>query len=183
MGSADSRTDKEILLQRMDARFRAPLMSYFLRRLGNRAEAEDFTQQVFLRIVGAETRLPFEQADGLIFTIAGNLLRDRSRRVATRDAAVTVPLDPDMVDRISRDDIEDSDAERVLLARDTLEAALAALDRLGQRTKDIFILTRLENMKQAEVARLMGVSVSTVEKSLVRAATHLALCFAEEMPR
>jgi RNA polymerase sigma-70 factor (ECF subfamily) len=36
------------------------------------------------------------------------------------------------------------------------------------------MLCRLERMKHAEIAREMGISVSSVEKHLLRAMTHLA---------
>lgn len=153
-------------------------MQYFRRRTGDRAEAEDLTQQVFLRIIATETDVAIEQASGLIFITAGNLLIDRSRRGANRISGRALPLDsfrPDEVTGFSPAFVEDRDPERVLMGKDTLEAALAALDELGQRTKDIFILTRLENMKQADVARLLGISVSTVEKHLIRGLAHLAL--------
>jgi RNA polymerase sigma factor (sigma-70 family) len=171
---------KAQLRQRLDARFRGPLMSYFARRIGDRGEAEDLTHEVFVRILATDTRIPIEQADGLIFTIAGNLLRDRHRRHTRRGERANIPLDDETISNLSRDAVEDRDPERVLLARQTLDAALAALDELGERTKDIFVLVRLENMKHREIAGLLGISVSTVEKHVVRATVHLALRFGAE---
>jgi len=183
LSAAERSSDRAELLAQLDARFRTPLMRYFHRRVQNRAEAEDLTQQVFLRIIRADTRLSIDQADGLIFITAANLLTDRSRRNGYRIAQSSVPIDgmaeSEFVS-LSAHAVEDRHPERVLIARDTLEAAIAALDQLGQRTRDIFVLTRLENMKQAEVARLLGISVSAVEKHLIRAATHLALFWREE---
>jgi len=45
---------------------------------------------------------------------------------------------------------------------------------LPERTRDIFILFRVEKMRQAEIAKRLGVSVSAVEKHVIRAAAHLA---------
>ena len=49
------------------------------------------------------------------------------------------------------------------------------LDELGQRTRDIYVLFRLESMKQKEIAALFGIARSTVEKEVMKATLHLAL--------
>ena len=67
--------------------------------------------------------------------------------------------------------------ERVLLSQEALAAALRALEELGERTRDIFVLYRLEKMKQREIAALYRISVSSVEKSIARASEHLSLVF------
>jgi RNA polymerase sigma factor (sigma-70 family) len=48
-----------------------------------------------------------------------------------------------------------------------------ALAELGERTQTIYVLFRLENMPQAEIAGLFGVSKSTVEKTIMKATVHL----------
>ncbi|MDE2306564.1 MAG: sigma-70 region 4 domain-containing protein, partial [Gammaproteobacteria bacterium] len=42
------------------------------------------------------------------------------------------------------------------------------------RTRDIFVLFRLEHMKQKDIAALYGIAQSTVEKHVMRAVMHLA---------
>lgn len=49
----------------------------------------------------------------------------------------------------------------------------SALNALPERTRDIFMLVRLEHMRQRDVTQMLGISVSAVEKHLVRAMTHL----------
>jgi len=169
MGKAD-------LSASLNARFRRPLMSFFLRRVGNRADAEDLTQQVFVRILGSDDGLRIEDAEAFVFKVATNLLRDRARSVGRRGGGV-MPLDEAVVGEVAREFMEDRSPERVLLGRESLADVLQALDELGQRTRDIFILFRLENMKQREIAAIYGISQSTVEKQVMRATLHLALRF------
>lgn len=171
------------LAARLDARFRGPLMSFFLRRTGSRQEAEDLTQEVFLRILRRDEQLPTHYAEVFIFKIAANLLRDRARQAGARRRAEHFSLDEasDGFDpasgQVAPALIEDLGPERVLLSQEALAAALRALDQLGERTRDIFVLYRLEKMKQREIAALYGVSVSSVEKYVARATEHLALVF------
>ncbi|GAD58265.1 MULTISPECIES: RNA polymerase sigma factor [Brevundimonas] len=159
----------------LDQRFRKPLMSYFLRRVGSRAEAEDLTQDVFVRLLDASERRPIEDVEALVFVTAANLLKDRARRSQRRSQHGAAPTDAADVSAVTHEFVEDRDPERVLLGRESISAMLAALDELGERTRDIYILFRLENMKQAEIAALFNVSRSTVEKEVVKATLHLAL--------
>src|SRR4051794_23554578 len=69
----------EQLIVELDARFRAPLMAYFLRRVSNRSEAEDLTQETFARLIAAHSFTLAEQVGAYVFRVAGNLLRDRAR--------------------------------------------------------------------------------------------------------
>jgi RNA polymerase sigma factor (sigma-70 family) len=181
-----ARTDRQLvtteLAGRLDSRFRAPLMSFFLRRTGSRQDAEDLTQEVFLRILRREEELPSEFAEVFIFKIAANLLRDRARQWGNRRTGEHFSLDGmDGTDPSSgplpRGLIEDLGPERVLLSQEALAAALQALEELGDRTRDVFVLYRLEKMKQREIAALYGISVSSVEKYVARATEHLSLVF------
>jgi RNA polymerase sigma factor (sigma-70 family) len=165
----------------LDARFRRPLISYFKRRVGDHAEAEDLTQQVFMRLLAAGGLDRVEQAEGYVFTVAANLLKDRGRRASRRSGRdgepINVSIDPYLVAQLSREAVEERSPERVMLGRETLADVLKALDALGERTRDIYILFRLENMKQREIADLLGIGQSTVEKHVVKATLHLARCF------
>jgi RNA polymerase sigma factor (sigma-70 family) len=162
---------------RLDARFRGPLMSFFLRRVTNRAEAEDLTQEVFARLLAATDRAAIDDADSFVFQIAANLLRDRGRQTATRAATQLVNVDQRLVSELTREFLEDREPERALIGRETIVSVLKALDELGQRTRDIYLLARLEGMKHRDIGALYDVSVGTVEKAVARANLHLALRF------
>ena len=162
----------------LDRRFRAPLLAYFSKRVPSRAEAEDLTQEVFVRLLHHPDRHSGQTAEAYVFTIAANLLRDRAKSVAGA------------IDRASRDVdslvetgqyssalIEDRDPERVLVGKEAIEDVLEALAELGERTRDVFILARLEAMQHREIAEMYGVSVSSVEKMIMKAMVHLGARF------
>jgi RNA polymerase sigma-70 factor (ECF subfamily) len=60
-------------------------------------------------------------------------------------------------------------------ARQELHAATLALLRLPERTRTVFILRRLEGMRFHEIASHLGISVSAVEKHMVRAIHQLSV--------
>jgi RNA polymerase sigma factor (sigma-70 family) len=156
------------------ARFHGPLMAFFLRRIQDPAEAEDLTQEVLLRVVRMAGIERVERAESFVFKIAINLLRDRRRRVVRAGNPGFVPLEDALASELESELVEDLSPERVILSRDTLAEVLRTLDELGERTRNIFILFRLENMKQKDIAALYGIAQSTVEKHVMRAVLHLA---------
>jgi len=166
------------LRQQLSARFQQPLMTFFLRRCRDYAEAEDLTQEVLLRVVraaGSERADRIERAESFVFKVAINLLRDRRRRTLRDGSPDFVPLDEVEEDGTEWRLAEDISPERVLSSRESLADALRALEELGAKTRDIFILFRLENMKQKDIAALYGIGRSTVEKHVMKAALHLAM--------
>jgi len=113
--------------------------------------------------------------EGYVFTIAANLLRDRAKSVATAHHRRAQSLDLlDEKNAFSANLVEDRDPERVLVGRQTIRDVLDALAELGERTRDIFILARLENVQHREIAAMYGISVSAVEKAMMKAMAHLA---------
>jgi RNA polymerase sigma-70 factor (ECF subfamily) len=56
----------------------------------NEADAEDLTQEVFVRLSSAQSPLSLRDPGTFVFTLARNLVRDRSRRLYTRALANSV---------------------------------------------------------------------------------------------
>ena len=174
MTAHDRAASANFLLSAIHRRYRRPLLSFFARRVRDRAEAEDLTQQVFLRLMSALRRADVKNAEAFLFTVASNLVRDYRRWSTRQNHSSTMSIDAQLVDTLSREVVEHRSPERVLIGRQDIEAVLSALDELGQRTKDIFLLFRLERMKHKDIAALYCISQSTVEKHVARAVLHLA---------
>ena len=154
-------------------------MSYFLRHDRTREEAEDLTQDVFVRIVLRADRERIDDPEALVFVTAANVLkthiRDGRRRPAVSIDGLPAGPVPDVF-------IEDRTPERVLLGKERAEAMLAALNKLGPRTRDIYILFRVEGLKQQDIAAQFGITRSMVEKEVKKAAVYLARRFGRKGP-
>lgn len=161
---------------------RGPLMRFFMRRVRDTAEAQDLTQEVFVRLLATADRTSIEDPKAFVFQIALNLLADRGRRAQRQQAAQVALVDPHLVSEATREFVEEFTPERVLVGRTEVERVAAALNELSERTRDIYLLFRLERMKQARIAELFGVSRSTIEKEVMKASLHLARRFGRTRP-
>ena len=162
--------EAENLASALNLRFRPALMAFFLRRIGNHAEAEDLTLEVLLRVTQRSATIDASRPDAYVFQIAANLLRDRGRRYKVRTGYLA------SFEASDGADVEERDPDRVLQGRQALATVLKALKQLPERTRTIFILFRLEGIRQREIADLLGVSVRTVELHVIKASVHLREC-------
>ena len=176
MGLERSLPDRGTIRDELDARFRASLLAYFHRRTGSVQEAEDLTQETFVRLIRSENFHEVEEEHAFVFRVASNLLRDRVR-TAMRQNARLVPLESFVQEGFEPRLVEGIDPERVFIAKERLANALVHLAALGERTRNIFILFRVEGMKQKDIAEIYGISVSAVEKHVMAATVHLARRF------
>jgi RNA polymerase sigma-70 factor (ECF subfamily) len=174
MTIAPNNPPPEQLRSELGARFQRPLMSFFLRRIRDRSLAEDLTQDVLLKVVRACERGQIARADSYVFKVAINLLRDHRRRALRAGPAVFLPIEEDLDGQLENQLVEAISPERVLLSEESLADVLRSLEELGDMTREIFILFRLENMKQKDIAALYGIGQSTVEKHVVKAVVHLS---------
>lgn len=160
-------------IARLAKRYHAPLLTYFMRRVSIKAEAEDLTQETFLRLARRAGAPDIKNAEAFLFQTAVNLLRDRARREKTRfDNHIELAERQNSAEVLS--------PERVVMGREALQMVLAALENLSEKTRDVFLLHRLENMKYREIAELYGISESAVEKHMIKALAHLAKAMARE---
>lgn len=159
----------ETELAQLSRRYRPALMSYFLRRVHGHAEAEDLTQEVFVRLTTvAPARM--RSVEAYLFQVAANLLRDRSRREKVRFDYAAAQL------ALEDAGVEPLDPPRVVAGRRSVAALAARLRELPERTRAMFVLYRIENMSKRDIAEAYGVCQSTVEKQVGKAMAYLMQC-------
>src|ERR1700733_10031847 len=148
---------------------RPALVRFFRRRCKNLPQAEDLAQDVIVRTLGRAQWSSVDQAKGYIFRTAANLWRDQGRHLKVQGGA---ELSWD--ENIGNAAAEGISLERVLLSEEELQRVDAALLQLNERTRDVFVLSRLEQMKYADIATMLGISVSAGEKHMIKGPAHLA---------
>ena len=133
--------------------------SVALRMLGNRAEAEDVTQDAMMRLWQMAPNWVSGQAkvSTWLYRVTLNLCVD-IRRKKTPDRLSDVPEPEDgkasVIDRIQ-------DEAR----KDALQSALA---ELPERQRQAVVLRHIEELPNPEIAGIMGISVEAVESLTAR---------------
>lgn len=156
----------DLELDQLNRIFRPALMAYFLRRLRSHAEAEDMTQDVFVRLARAD-RSEMRSAEAYIFQTAANLLRDRARREKRRFAYRGELMADQSLG------VDPIDPGRILSGRASLAELTRALADLPELTRRIFICHRLENISRPAIAEAFGLSESAVDRHLAKAVAFL----------
>lgn len=149
----------------------ARMLALARRMLGNRADAEEVAQEVFLRVwTHAERWEPGRAQFGTwLHRVATNLCLDRLRRHGTEDIdSIPEPKSdaPNPHEELERQDL----ARRVDLALRTLPA----------RQRAAVTLTHYQGLTNIEAAEILGVSVEAVESLLGRARRQLRTALATE---
>ncbi|HEU4582631.1 MAG TPA: sigma-70 family RNA polymerase sigma factor [Polyangiaceae bacterium] len=137
--------------------------AFAYRMLGNRAEAEEVSQETFLRLWEHAGRyLPQAKPSTWIYRIAHNLSIDRLRRRRERSA----PVAPDELPASER-------PSGLFLERQVAEAVQRALDELPERQRAAIGLVHYQGLSNAEAAEVLGVGVRALESLLARARRQL----------
>ncbi|MEJ0037903.1 MAG: sigma-70 family RNA polymerase sigma factor [Gammaproteobacteria bacterium] len=151
-------------LKQQAAKYRGPLLRFFTRHAA--ADAEDMVQEVFVRVAQRRDVTTAAHFEAYLFQTASNLLRDRFRRRQTRRTDHHVSLEE------IRYEGEVPSEERVYEGRETLRRFTDALADLPPTCRLVFILQRYEGMSYAAIAGRLGVTVSAVEKHMMKALLH-----------
>ncbi len=157
---------------RLFQRYAAPLLRFTGRILGDTAEAEEITQDVFLKLM-----VRADQYDGRapvaswLFAIATNACRDRLRR-SVRRPSVTL----EAVAEVREPGLP---ADERLAHRQRREAVRRALLELSHEQREALVLARYHGMPYAEIARALDISEGAVKTRIFRAMETLKAHFSE----
>lgn len=150
----------------------ADVQRFALYLSGDRALAEDLTAETFVRLWGARDRVELATVRGYLFAIVRNLYLQhlrRHRRAAEPEADLADP--------------RPGPAERAL-ARDELEATLAALQRLQEIDRAALLMRASDELPYEEIAAALGITATAARVKVHRARLALARArAADTMPR
>lgn len=153
-------------------RYQNTVVGTVSKMLGNASDAEDISQQVFLRIwCNARRYRPDAKFTTYLFTITRNLVFNETRR-RSRKKEVSVNEREEHTQR----QIEASPDHRpdTELIQAELHAAVdAAIAALPESQRMAVVMRRYEQLSYEEIAAVLGLSVSAVKSLLFRARSAL----------
>ncbi|MBX2832230.1 MAG: RNA polymerase sigma factor [Rhodospirillales bacterium] len=139
---------------------------FLTRKLSCLDTAEDLTQETFARLLRIDSDIIIEDGRAFIYKTANNLAIDHMRSQRRRRTDAT---DHDTMALIADDR---PNAETQTGDRRRLQVLQQAIAELPPRTREIFILGRIEGQSYGAIAQKLSVSESTVQKHLATALAH-----------
>ena len=133
-------------------------------------DCDDLVSETLIRAFTTKDFERITHGRSYLFQIVRNLLIDEARRAKIVSFEFLADLDLLQVD---------DSAERVLQARDELRRLQAIIDTLPTQCRRAFILRRVMGKSVGEIAEEMGLSVSTVDKHLAKAAVRVMQAVAQ----
>lgn len=131
---------------------------YIYYKIGNREEAEDLSQDVFLRLMEYDQMICIDTVKSFIFTIARNLVNDFLRRYYRAQEMTSYMYEYAVT---YTDDVESR-----VIADDLLTCEKYKLGLLPARRRTIYALNRYEEKTTLEISRELNLSYRTVENHL-----------------
>jgi RNA polymerase sigma-70 factor (ECF subfamily) len=151
--------------------YQVPVFNYVLRLVGDRALAEDLTQEVFLRVFQGLPRFSLRSKfTTWLFQVTKNRVLDELRAVERRPRAV-VELDdaPSL-------EVLDAPFERI----EAIDAVWRAVEQLNPDLKSALLLRDVVGLSYSEIADSLEITLATVKWRIYKAREDVQLALARE---
>jgi RNA polymerase sigma-70 factor (ECF subfamily) len=134
------------------------ILSYITYRITHRYEAEDLTQDVFVRLLDYKQMLRPDTVKYFLFTIARNIVTDYIRRYYKKQE-----IDSYMYNFAVT---SSNETEETIIADDLVSVEQRKLALFPEQRRIVYTLNRYEDKSSAEIAEEMQLSRRTVENHL-----------------
>jgi RNA polymerase sigma-70 factor (ECF subfamily) len=161
---------EELEFQQIYEAFRAKIHRYLTRLVGEH-EAEDLTQEVFIKVnKGLKSFRGESQLSTWIYRIATHAAIDKMRSTPFRQDTELGPLDDS--NETGEKDVwtgeETPSLEQQLMRKEMVECFENYVERLPLNYRTVFVLSDLEELTNKEIAEILGLSLDAVKIRLHR---------------
>ena len=152
-------------------RHQTSIFNLIYRFIGDRTQAKDLAQEVFLRVWhAAKSYKPEAKFTTWIYRITANLCFNELKSARRKKWLRFFHSDEENRDTIEENFADQSPSpEELLLAKERSRQIASALQGLPENQRMALILKRYDDLSYQEIAKVIGCSVSAVESLLVRA--------------
>lgn len=154
-------------------RYHRELLNFLTRQVSDRDTAADLAQESYVRVLTAQSSgQAVLDMRALLYRVARNLVIDQHRRAEVRwhDAIDMLPEDQHPAAPLHLQ------PEELLASRQVIHAYVSTIEGLPPRCREAFVLYVFDECGQGQIAQRMGITVSMVEKHVVRGMVACRLC-------
>ncbi len=138
--------------------YRLPIFHYVYRKLGNKEEAEDMTQETFLRLLDYSLMVREDTVKCFLFTIARNLVMDYLRRYYRKQEMLAFLMEEDAM--------SPSDVESTVIAGEIQHLEFMKVQALPPCRKRVYLMSRFEDKTADDIALELNISKRTAERHI-----------------
>lgn len=164
-------------MNQLDVEFESVFQTYhlgvnrYLTRMVGRQEAEDLTQEVFVKIGKSLDNFRGESSlSTWIYRIATNAVYDHQRRLISRREEIGLLPNKE---RLAEKGMEIPSIEQQVISREMNDCIRNLVDELPNNYRTVLVLSEMEGFKNSEIAEITGLSLDNVKIRLHRARTKL----------
>lgn len=139
------------------------LYNFIYYKCGDAHLAEDIVQESFIKLWDNCAKVVFEKAKSYLFTVARNLFLND---VAHKKIVLQHQLD-------AKDKSSNETPQFLLEEQEFMLKLKQAIADLPERQREVFLLSRIDKKKYAEISEIVGISVKAVEKRMSLALANL----------
>jgi RNA polymerase sigma-70 factor (ECF subfamily) len=159
---------REVAMDELISLYQNKIYTIAIRFTGNREEAFDLSQEIFLRAY-SKIKLYKRETDfnAWFLRLAVNTAINYKTKVMKNPSFAAGEIDQDMEHNLRRNNEYDNDADQKKLNR--------LLNKLPKRERIVLIMQILEERKVSEIATILGITVKSTESLLTRARKRLRI--------
>lgn len=137
--------------------------NFILFKCGNAAQADDLTQDAFVKLWNNCAKVPLEKVKSYLFTIVKN---DFFNQVEHQKVVLKYQ-------QTKKSNVNKETPEFVMREKEFHQELNDAINSLSDKQKEVFLLNIIEKKKYKETAEMLGISQKAVEKRMHQAMLHL----------
>jgi len=143
----------------------AGIRNYVFYRSGDTEVATDIAQETFLKIWEKQHIIQSDNVKGLLYKIAGDLFVSHYRKEKR-----SFHFFNHFVFNETGESPED-----ILAFKQLKGKYKRALEKLPEKQRTVFLMSRAEDLKYAEIAEMLGITIKAVEKRMTQALKNLRI--------
>lgn len=163
---------KDSLFEDLFYSYYSSLLVYVRKFVSEKTIAEDILQEVFLSVWKNRNKIDFETQPikPYLYKIAHNkalnyLRSEKSRKSTTQELDLTI-----------NKEMADYNQHNTLLLKEADREIKLCMEKLPPRCREVFISSRIEMMKNKEIASVLNISEKAVEKHITLALLKIKEC-------
>lgn len=135
------------------------LRNYLFYRSGDLQQAEDLTQEAFIKLWKHCKKVLYEKAAGFLFTVARN---EFLNQLAHRKVVLEYR-------KLPQKEADNQTPHFHLEAAEFMEKLQEGINALPEGQREVFLLNRIDKIPYARIAAMLGISETAVEKRMHKA--------------